>query len=177
MKRILSIFLLVVIPFCVFANGNAEVKSTSTEMEVKTAKYVFLFIGDGMAMPQVNAAEAYLSSKKGSAPGIEKLSFCKFPAQGLTTTYASNAFITDSAAAGTAIACGEKTESGIISMNPGKTRELPTIAEMAEEAGMKVGIVSSVNLDHATIMKKPFSLSRSSIPFFVNSASVMSSLS
>lgn len=150
MKRILSLLLIVALPFCIFAAGQTESEGIISEQVVKNAKYVFLFIGDGMAMTQINAAEAYLSAKKGSAPGIEKLSFCQFPAQGLTTTYASNAFITDSAAAGTAIACGEKTESGVISMNPGKTRELPTIAEMAKEAGMKVGIVSSVNLDHAT---------------------------
>lgn len=114
------------------------------------AKYVFLFIGDGMAMPQLSAAEAYLSAKDGENANFKKLAMSNFPAQGLTTTQSSNALITDSAAAGTAIATGQKTESGVIAMDSTKRKKLKTIAEMAKESGKKVGIVSSVNLDHAT---------------------------
>ena len=150
MKKILILLTALILPLSAFAGGQGETTSTQTVEGIENAKYVFLFIGDGMAMPQITAAEAYLNSTNGINPGVEKLSFTQFPAQGLTTTYSSNAFITDSAAAGTAIACGEKTESGVIAMDPSKTRELPTIAEMAKRAGMKVGIVSSVNLDHAT---------------------------
>jgi alkaline phosphatase len=40
--------------------------------------------------------------------------------------------------------------SGIINMDAGKTRTFKTIAEYAHEAGMKVGVVSSVTLNHAT---------------------------
>ncbi len=116
----------------------------------KDAKYVFLFIGDGMALPQINAAEAYLSAtcKDGIKP--EKLILSQFPSQGLTTTYSADAFITDSAAASTAIACGRKTNSGVIAMDPEKKNNFKTIAEMARDNGMKVGIVSSVSIDHAT---------------------------
>jgi len=111
-------------------------------------KYVFVFIGDGMATPQIAAAEAYLGSLSDSF--VDELSFTTFPVQALTTTYSNNAYITDSAAAATALACGYKTDSGVIAMDPGKMVEYKTIAEMAKEAGMKVGILSSVNLDHAT---------------------------
>jgi alkaline phosphatase len=48
------------------------------------------------------------------------------------------------------MACGEKTTIGTIAMDGTHTRELKTIAEMARDAGMKVGIVSSVDIDHAT---------------------------
>ncbi|MDC7218678.1 MAG: alkaline phosphatase [Spirochaetales bacterium] len=153
MKKTLIVTLIMMLSFTgLFAGGNkdADVASHDMEGQFGKAKYVLLFIGDGMAMTQINAAEAYLNAQAGTAPGIEKLSFTQLPAQGLTTTFSSNAFITDSAAAGTALACGEKTESGVIAMDASKTVELPTIAEMAKDAGMKVGIVSSVNLDHAT---------------------------
>ncbi len=117
----------------------------------KPAKYVFLFIGDGMASAQRASAEVYLQAvRKPGVVGLTKLAMSRFPAQGMTSTYSLNAIITDSAASGTALACGYKTKSGVISMDPaGKTR-YKTIAAMAKEKGMRVGIVSSVDIDHAT---------------------------
>ncbi len=127
------------------------------EYKGKPAKYVFLFIGDGMAMPQRAAAQFYLKAKaegkveEGGKPvGIVKLMMSNFPAYGMTSTYSYNAVITDSAASGTALASGEKTLSGVVGMDPSKSKKLPTIAEMCRDMGMKVGIVSSVSIDHAT---------------------------
>lgn len=114
------------------------------------AKYVFLFIGDGMSVSQASAAEMYKAALKGEAKaGVEKLNFSAFPAQGMTTTYSSESLITDSAAAGTAIACGVKTYNAGVGVDV-DGKPVPTFAEMARDAGMKVGIVSSVSLDHAT---------------------------
>lgn len=133
-----------------FAGGNVEqVDAGSRNTPVEKAKYVFLFVGDGMALTQINAAEALLAAQQKSSTPV-KLSFSSFPAQGLTTTYSANAFITDSAAAGTALATGYKTNSGVISMDPNGSVPYKTLAELAKDGGMKVGIVSSVNLDHAT---------------------------
>jgi len=146
----LSVLLVLLLPFLAFGSGKTETETVPVQTEETVrAKYVFLFIGDGMAIPQINAAEAYLAAGE-TAPGVRQLSFTRFPAGGLTTTYAADAYITDSASAGTAIACGYKTDSGVISMDSSRTQSFPTIAEMAKAAGMKVGIVSSVNLDHAT---------------------------
>lgn len=117
---------------------------------VEKAKYVFLFIGDGMSMTQVSAAEVYSQAMAAKTPGFAKLGFSQFPAQGMTTTYDSTSVITDSASAGTAIATGNKTASGVINMDPGKTNKFKTIAEYAKEMGWKVGIVTSVSIDHAT---------------------------
>ena len=150
MKKLLLLLMVLTLPMAVFAGGSTETAETKTEMKTGNAKYVFLFIGDGMAMPQITSAEAYLSAGANSAPGVEKLSFTQFPAQGLTTTYDAGSFITDSASAGTAIATGSKTLSGVINMDATRTKKLKTIAEYAKEAGMKVGVISSVNLDHAT---------------------------
>ena len=153
MKKILTILLVLVLPLAVFAEGQQETPAADTPestVSAPQAKYVFLFIGDGMAMPQINAAEAYLNSKAGTKPGVSKLGFTRFPSQGLTTTYDAGSFITDSASAGTAIATGHKTLSGVINMDETKTKKFKTIAEYAKDAGMKVGVISSVNLDHAT---------------------------
>lgn len=114
------------------------------------AKYVFLFIGDGMSVSQASAAEMYKAALKGEPrAGVEKLNFSTFPAQGMTTTYSSESLITDSAAAGTAIACGVKTYNAGVGVDA-DGKPVPTFAEMARDKGMKVGIVTSVSLDHAT---------------------------
>jgi len=117
----------------------------------KKAKYVFFFIGDGMAMPQINSAEIF----KGAVESTDrmnkgKLSFASLPYQGMQTTHAANTFITESAAAGTALATGHKTNNDVLGMDPTKTIKYTSMAEMAKASGMKVGIVSSVSLDHAT---------------------------
>ncbi|AEH45618.1 Alkaline phosphatase [Thermodesulfatator indicus DSM 15286] len=110
------------------------------QVEAGKAKYIFLFIGDGMGIPQRVAAEQFIG---------EKLLMDKLPAQGITTTYAANRFITGSAAAATAIACGHKTNIGMIGITP-DGQVIKSVAELARDKGMKVGIISSVSIDHAT---------------------------
>jgi alkaline phosphatase len=121
----------------------------------KGPKYIFYFIGDGMASPQIHATEAYLAALTADdtePDGIkaEKLIMSGFPVQGMQMSYANNRFITGSAAAGTALACGMKTNIGVIAMDPDATTEYKSLAEAAKAKGMKVGIVSSVSIDHAT---------------------------
>ena len=111
---------------------------------VKPVKYVFLFIGDGMSIPQRMMTDEYLN--KLGEPG---LTLNTFPHQVMTTTRSSDSFITDSAASGTAIACGEKTNNGCIGVDAAGKR-LESTAEVARDAGRKVGIITSVTLNHAT---------------------------
>ncbi|EPR39799.1 Alkaline phosphatase [Desulfovibrio sp. X2] len=111
-------------------------------------KYVFLFIGDGMGLPQVSATQYYYAAKQGKV-GDDKLLMTAMPYQGITTTYSAESPITDSAAAGTAIACGVKTYNAGIGVDVHK-KPYKNIAELAHQHGMKVGIVSSVSIDHAT---------------------------
>ncbi len=121
----------------------------SCERSHHKAKYVFYFIGDGMGQVQINAAEAYLAAID-DKKGFQHFAFTQFPAAGYASTYADNRFITGSAAAGTALACGKKTNINRISMNPDATESYTTIAEKCKDMGMKVGILSSVSIDHAT---------------------------
>lgn len=145
-------FILIVLP-CLFVIQHASASSAKELSDVdKRAKYLFLFIGDGMGLAQVAGAEIYASAiKAGKYPEVPRaLSFTKFSAQGLTTTHDATSFITDSASAGTAIATGHKTLNGVIAMDLDKKTEFKSIATMAKESGMKVGIISSVSIDHAT---------------------------
>jgi alkaline phosphatase len=121
----------------------------STPKEPK-AKYVFLFIGDGMGLAQIQAAELYKAAvNEQTDKGGEKLNFSKFPVQGLVTTHSANNSITCSSAAGTAISTGVKTKNGIVSLDVDSVK-VETIAENIKKQGYKVGILSSVAIDHAT---------------------------
>jgi len=132
------------------AAGAPERADAKAIAPAGNAKYVFVFTGDGMGMPQISACEAYLQAVEGSNVGIEKLSFSDFPAQGLSTAYAEDRLTTDSAAAATAIACGEKTAVGVVAMDSGHAKKLKTIAEIARHKGMEVGTVSLVDIHHGT---------------------------
>lgn len=112
-------------------------------------KYVFLMIGDGMGVNQVFATERYLGSLEGGH-GRSALTMTSFPNVGLSHTYSTSNGITDSAAGGTALSAGEKTSNGTIAMDSDRKTPLTTIAEMARDKGMAVGIVTSVSIDHAT---------------------------
>jgi alkaline phosphatase len=113
------------------------------------AKYVFLFIGDGMGQAQVNLTQAYLAALDDRI-GFNALTFTEFPQTGFMSTYANNQLITCSAAAGTAMATGHKTNIDRISMDPEGNLPYESIAEKAKRNGYKVGILTSVSIDHAT---------------------------
>ncbi len=98
-----------------------------------------------MGEAQVRTAELY---RIGSGAGEPALS--TFPVRGSISTHSADAAVTDSAAAGTAMASGYKTNNGVLGMDPSRTKNLTSIAETARDRGMKVGIVTSSFLNDAT---------------------------
>jgi len=116
--------------------------------QMQTPKFVFLFIGDGMGLNQVSMAEAYLSTQKGEIAN-ESVSFTKFPVLGTATTYSANSYITCSSAAGTALSTGSKTNNGVLGIDP-QNNKLTSITYKIHNAGIPVGITSTVTMDHAT---------------------------
>lgn len=113
------------------------------------AKYVFFFIGDGMGVNQVNAAETYMGALDGRI-GIQELCFPSFPYVGLVNTQSATNGVTDSAAGGTALACGKKTKNSAIGMLKDQKTPITSVAEWARKGGAAVGITTSVSIDHAT---------------------------
>lgn len=115
---------------------------------VNAQKYVFLFIGDGMGQSDVDLYEAYLAEKDGKE-GFVQSNISKIPLLSMCTTHCKNRRITDSGAAGSAIACGQKFNVGEIAYS--ETGNQPkSIAKVAKEKGMKVGIISTAPMNHAT---------------------------
>ncbi|MBN2221680.1 MAG: alkaline phosphatase, partial [Vallitaleaceae bacterium] len=119
----------------------------------RTPKYIFLFIGDGMSYTQINAANDYLGAVENEGKQVESinLEFTKFPVTGSATTFDSTSFCPDSASTATSIATGYKTLSGVINMDEQKQIAYETISEkLKDQLGYKIGVVSSVPIDHAT---------------------------
>ena len=106
-----------------------------------TIRNVIFLIGDGMGVGQLSAAEY--------ENGQESLSISSMPYKALVTTYSENSFVTDSAASGTALATGYKTNNGRISLSA-SGEILTTVVEVAEDYGAATGIVSNTRVTHAT---------------------------
>ncbi|MCQ2395176.1 MAG: alkaline phosphatase [Kiritimatiellae bacterium] len=107
-------------------------------------KYVFLFIGDGMSTPQRMMAEEFAL-----ATGHGELTLNHFKNQASLRTCSASSLVTDSAAAATALACGTKTQNGSVGVDKDLNR-LESVAEVAHRKGRKVGIVTTVTINHAT---------------------------
>lgn len=115
---------------------------------VAQAKYVFFFIGDGMGPHQVLSTEMYLAELEGRI-GRTSLLMTTFPYSGQVATFSANSGITDSAASGTCLASGKKTNNGMIGQKPDGTPAI-SVASRLKEQGWGIGIMTSVTIDHAT---------------------------
>ena len=96
----------------------------------KKVKNVILMIGDGMGLEQLSTAWIVNNRHLNITDN--------FPYVGLQWTYSANKLVTDSAAAGTALATGSKTNNGMIATSP-DGQPLETLSEYAKSKGMKTG--------------------------------------
>jgi len=103
-------------------------------------KNLILLIGDGMGLTQVCAGW----TADGGNLNLEKCSHV-----GLQKTYSANAYITDSGASGTAMATGVKTFNGSIGVDTAGN-PVTSILELAEQAGLASGLISTSSITHAT---------------------------
>lgn len=137
MKRIqllLFVFLSLLLCQCTYF------QKSRVQEEKPPVKNVIVMIGDGMGISQVYAG---MTANKGSLH-LEKSQFV-----GLSKTYSANGYITDSAAGGTAIATGTKTNNGAIGVDP-DGNPVKSILEYAAENGLSTGVIASCAITHAT---------------------------
>ena len=127
-------------------NGK-DAKQSQTETCAKP-KYVFYFIGDGMSFNHILGTELYNTEKAGAKETL-RLNFTQFDTRNFVTNYSTSNLVTDSAAAGTALATGSKTANAYIGVDA-EGNELRTVADVASELGYKVGLVTNVGINHAT---------------------------
>ncbi|MHA2423262.1 MAG: alkaline phosphatase [Candidatus Thorarchaeota archaeon] len=104
---------------------------------------VILMIGDGMGYEHIKLAK-WVELGKNANLTLETLPYA-FSIE----THSASADITDSAAAATAYATGEKTDNDMVSIAPNGT-ELMTILEMARDNGKATGVITTTSIQHGT---------------------------
>ena len=137
-NRLMSLMLVVTVLISVSCK-NCKTNS-SDKGNVKSPQNVVLMIGDGMGIAQVYSL--MLVSENPT-------SFERFPYTGYAITRSASNKITDSAAAGTAIATGHKTNNHIIGMTADSI-PVPSLLELLAEKGKKTGVVVTCYASHAT---------------------------
>lgn len=109
-------------------------------IKVKEPKNVILLISDGTGLSQVSSAFYF----KESSPN-----YARFENIGLINTSSSTHDVTDSAAGGTAFACGVKTYNGAIGVSDDSVA-VKNMVEMVSEKNIKTGIIATSSITHAT---------------------------
>lgn len=108
--------------------------------KAKKPKNVILMIGDGMGPAQIYA---------GMTANGGKININNFKNVGFATTYCANKFVTGSAASGTALATGQKTNYRYVGVDTNGDA-IENIREMSEKMGKATGVVSTSSITHAT---------------------------
>ena len=125
------------------------------------ARNVILFVGDGMGVATVTAARILEGQLRGERGEENSLSFEQFPHLALSKTYSVNQQVSDSAPTMSAMMTGVKTIDGVLSVAGAISAEersgkivaaasQQTLLELAEEAGLSTGIISTARITHAT---------------------------
>lgn len=126
---------------------NIEENIKNIEVQAEAPKYVFYFIGDGLASSQRQLAEYFLKEKLDD--NMARLTMNKLSVVGMNSTHSSNSLVTDSAASATSLATGFKTNGGMVAQLPDGT-PVRTIVQAARDAGMGTGVISNMRITHAT---------------------------
>lgn len=109
-------------------------------------KYIFYYIGDGMGLNHVLNAQIYSNEVLGNDSTLTMLTF---PVASMARTHSASSDVTDSAAAGTALATGHKTRNNMLGMNADSVA-VTSIAKTLYDNGWGVGLVTTVAIDDAT---------------------------
>lgn len=114
--------------------------------KAKAPKYIFYYIGDGMGMNHVLNAQIFRNEVSGNDSTLTMLTF---PVAAMARTHSASSDVTDSAAAGTALATGHKTRNDMLGVTPDSVA-VTSIAKTLFDNGWGVGLVTSVAIDDAT---------------------------
>ncbi|WP_128426753.1 alkaline phosphatase [Gudongella oleilytica] len=173
LKKLLSsvLILAMIITFTAGCTATPQANSAlvqtaavaGTLVTQRAPKYIFMFIGDGMSAVQVNSAQIFGGNNEHNNMSLDEMNFQEFEAVGYQTTHDATSFAPDSASTATALSSGFKTWSGTLGLKPVGVvsgnkpvnvdpDDVPmTIAErLKKEKGMKIGIISTVTINHAT---------------------------
>ncbi len=147
-SRFLTLMLIPAIGFvcgCTTTAGKIHLRNHGADK----AKNIIFMVPDGQGLSNITAARIFKNGPNGEPLNQETLDNI-----GYQRTHSANSTITDSAAAASAWAMGEKFVNGEISCHADKDGNCvdlkPTILETAAEAGKATGLVVTAQISHAT---------------------------
>jgi len=142
-----------------YASAAKAVAARAEGRQIGQAKNVILFVGDGMGISTITAARIHAGQLKGTDGESYRLAMETLPSAALSKTYSHDAQVSDSASTATAMVTGVKVRSRTL----GITQEASysncasvagngtdSLFELAEEAGLSTGVISTARLTHAT---------------------------
>ena len=115
--------------------------SLAAQTSAEGVRNVIYLIGDGMGLAQVSMLKI--------ENGYEPTAFDRAEGVALISTYSANNRVTDSAAAGTALATGGKTNNSVLGLDS-EGNALHSMMERAAERDMATGLAVVTYLQHAT---------------------------
>ncbi len=144
-----------------YTAAQAELaRKIATQQNVARAKNVVLFVVDGLSVPTITASRIHEGQLRGVDGESNVLAFEELlPYTALAKTYTHDAQVADSAPTATAMVAGVKSVNGTIGVTQAvelescasqKGAEVTTLFELAEQAGLATGIVSTARITHAT---------------------------
>lgn len=150
----------------VIATAFASILLAGCVEDNPTPKNIIFFLGDGMGMTTMTAARIYSVGEDG------ELTMDTLPETAFIKTFSNDAQVTDSAPSMAAYMTGVKMNNEVISMTPntiavppvvdangnklgnncGSSNGSPvtTLAEIAKNKGLSVGVVTTTRITHAT---------------------------
>lgn len=140
-----------ILPFALLALLAACGSPPADDAVPTEAPRVILIIGDGMDDQQITIARNYLVGNDG------RLTMDGMPYRGMIQVQtvdddnpSTPVYVGDSASGATAMATGRATAVGRIATVAKTNERLPTVMEMARDAGMRTGIVATSRVTDAT---------------------------
>lgn len=121
----------------------------SAENDSKRSPSVIVLIPDGMGASQVTLAREFIKARDQiEERHAARMAFDDYHVGSISTKSANN-YVTDSAAAGTAFACGKNTNNGVIGFDD-EIQICANVLEGAKHLGYRTGLVSTTRVTHAT---------------------------
>lgn len=142
-----------------YKSAAASVTARADGRRFGKAKNVILFVGDGMGISTVTAARIHAGQLKGADGESYRLAMETLPHVALSKTYSHDAQVSDSASTATAMVAGVKVRSRTLGVTQKAAYSncasavgngTDTVFELAEQAGLSTGLISTARLTHAT---------------------------
>jgi alkaline phosphatase len=114
----------------------------------RAPKNIIILFGDGAAVTQWELGRYTSQALRRKPFAVTDVVF-KQGALGVLTVHSADSFVTDSAAAATALSTGYKTNNGMAGVTPDGTR-VRTVMEAAKARGKRIGLVTTATVHDAS---------------------------